>query len=84
VAEKITAPETKAENDQDTNVKEIFIPRKTEKETLQNLGKLLKKHPGKIKVAVLIPNGGKPERMVLPYGVDWTENLEKEIQKILG
>jgi len=44
----------------------------------------LKAHPGETAVAVLIPNGGKPERMMLPYGVEWTEDLEKEIQQILG
>ncbi|MFH2118720.1 MAG: DNA polymerase III subunit alpha [Candidatus Paceibacterota bacterium] len=84
VAEKISAPETSADNIPRDNVKEIFIPRKTEKKTLQNLGEFLKKHPGKIRVAVLIPNGGKPERIMLPYGVKWSEDLEKEIQQILG
>ena len=82
VAEKVSAPtETSTKAD---NAKEIFIPRKTEQSTLKKLGDYLKKHPGKTRVAVLIPNGGKPERMLLPYGVEWNEQLEKEVQKILG
>jgi len=84
IAEKISAPKDVIDNNHNGSIKEIFIPRKTEKKTLQNLGEFLKKHPGEIKVAVLIPNGGKPERMVLPYGVEWTEELEKKIQQILG
>jgi DNA polymerase-3 subunit alpha len=84
VADKISAPETVPEKDQSLNAKEIFIPRKTEKTTLQELGTFLKGHPGKTQVAVLIPNGGKPERMLLPYSVAWSEELETEIQKILG
>lgn len=63
--------------------KEIFVPRKTSKETMQALGKLLKSQPGSQSVVVLIPNGAKPQRMLLPYGVNWTEDLEKKINKLL-
>ncbi len=63
---------------------EVFIPRKTSKDTLQDLGKLLKSRPGDESVVILIPNGGEPQRMVLPYGVEWNEKLEKEIQKLLS
>jgi len=84
VAEKISTPAENTNNNHRDNAKEIFIPRKTEKKTLQNLGNLLKKYPGKMRVAVLIPNGGKPERIMLPYGVKWSEDLEKEIQNILS
>ncbi len=83
VAEKVSAPSADESRPIADNAKEIFIPRKTEKDTLKKLGQLLKKHPGDTKVAVLIPNGGKPERMVLPYGVAWDDKLEKEVQKVL-
>lgn len=63
--------------------KEIFVPRKTSKDTLQELGKLLKAHPGSQSVIVLIPNGAQPQKMLLPYGVNWTQQLEKEITKLL-
>jgi DNA polymerase-3 subunit alpha len=84
IAEKISVPENMPAQTPQTNAKEIFIPRKTEKTTLQKLGTFLKEHPGKTAVAVLIPNGAKPERLLLPYKVAWSDNLEKEIQTILG
>jgi DNA polymerase-3 subunit alpha len=84
IAEKVSAPEQSENNSPQDNAKEIFIPRKTDKKTLKKLGDYLKENQGNTRVAVLIPNGGKPERMVLPYGVEWNEQLEKEVQKILS
>jgi DNA polymerase-3 subunit alpha len=84
LAEKVTPAQTDQEAPENLNAKEIFIPRKTEKSTLKKLGNFLKAHPGETAVAVLIPNGGRPERMNLPYGVAWSEELEKEIQAILS
>jgi DNA polymerase III subunit alpha len=63
--------------------KEIFVPRKTSKETLQKLGELLKAHKGSQSVIVLIPNGSKPQKMLLPYGVEWNSKLEKKISALL-
>lgn len=85
IAEAVSSPDTAELNHTAAGVhKEIFIPRKTSPETLQELGKLLKSKPGSESVVVLIPNGGKPERMVLPYGVNWNKKLEKEIAKLLN
>ncbi|MCB9802101.1 MAG: DNA polymerase III subunit alpha [Pseudomonadales bacterium] len=64
--------------------KEIFIPRKTPQETLTKLGALLKSHPGKHSVVILLPGEGKQQRMVLPYTVEWSKQLEKQIAKLLG
>jgi len=64
--------------------KEIFVPRKTSKETLQKLGSLLKAHKGSQTVIVLIPNGAKPQKMLLPYGVAWDSELEKKIVALLN
>lgn len=84
VVEKLSVPdELAAEHEASEAHKEIFIPRKTSKETLQELGKLLKAHPGDESVVVLIPNGGKPQRMVLPYGVAWSAELEKKVGQML-
>ncbi|MCB9812772.1 MAG: DNA polymerase III subunit alpha [Pseudomonadales bacterium] len=63
--------------------KEIFVPRKTSKETLKKLGDLLKSQQGSQSVIVLIPNGSKPQKMLLPYGVNWSPELEKKIANIL-
>lgn len=85
LVEKVATPkQTEIEYEKNKNYKEIFIPRKTGKDTLQKLGKLLKSHPGNQKVVVLIPNGSEPEKMVLPYGVEWNEELEKAIEVVLG
>lgn len=63
---------------------QVFIPRKTPPAKLQDLGKLLKAHPGGESVVILIPTGGDPERLVLPYGVAWSEQLAQEIQNVLA
>ena len=85
IAERITIPQesllSQLENEQ---VSEIFIPRKTSKTTMETLGKLLKEKPGNDKVVILIPNGGKPKKMLLPYTVAWSKQLETEIKKLLG
>ncbi|MBP9819472.1 DNA polymerase III subunit alpha, partial [Candidatus Woesebacteria bacterium] len=85
IAEKIMAPTQNELVDEVSAIhKEIFVPRKTTKEQLQELGKVLKAHPGDQSVVVLIPNGVKPQRMLLPYGVDWTKEIEAEIGQLLG
>ncbi len=80
VAEKITIPE---ENWVSTTAAEkyheLFIPRKTSPETLQEIGKILKSKPGNEKVMIIIPNGGDPKKMLLPYGIAWSENLKETI-----
>jgi len=84
IAEKVTVPkEEEVEFATDTLAQEIFIPRKTSKETLQKLGKLLKANPGKTNIVIIIPNGGKPERMKLPYGVEWNKTLEEKVAELL-
>lgn len=85
IVEKVSLPK-EAEGGLETHTAdhEIFIPRHTKKETLGELGKLLKSKPGNESVVVLIPNGGQPQRMLLPYGVEWSKNLEEEVNKILA
>lgn len=85
IADKITQPRNLGSNEALNNsAHEIFVPRKTDKQVLQDLGKLLKANKGKDKVVVLIPNGAKPKRMVLPYGVKWNEKLEVQVKKLLS
>lgn len=62
---------------------EVFIPRGTDPKKLQEVGKLLKSKPGNERVVVIIPNGGDPKRMFLPYGVAWNQELELAIAKII-
>ena len=85
IVEKIINPtQLSIQQTQTDNAHEIFIPRKTDKTVLKQLGEMLKKHPGDNKVVVLIPNGEQPKKMLLPYGVKWNPNLEKEIQDLLN
>ena len=52
-------------------------------ETLEKLGTLLKSHPGKDKITIVIPNGAKPHLMNLPYGVAWDDDLKAEVEDLL-
>lgn len=85
LAEKISIPsQTDLEYSSAESSREIFIPRNTTKATLQQLGTLLKSKPGKEKVVVIIPNGSVPEKMVLPYTIEWTPELETAIKDLLA
>jgi len=85
IAEKIIIPkDEEVEFAKDQDYKEIFVPRKTSPETLKKLGTLLKANLGQEKVVIIIPNGAKAERIILPYKVNYNEELIKEIEKILA
>jgi len=66
------------------NAHEIFIPRKTSRETLETLGKILKAQPGKDQVIIVIPNGGKPRRLKLPYTVNVSTKLLASVETLLN
>ncbi len=85
IVEKITIPEENlvAKMD-DGKTHEVFIPRKTSQETLVEVGKLLKATPGNEHVIILIPNGGSPKRMALPYGIAWSEELKQKVDELLA
>ncbi len=85
IVEKVSVPkQEEVEYENTKNAQEIFIPRKTTKETLQKLGQLLKANPGQENIVIIIPNGGKPEKMRLPYGVAWSEELAKKVAEVLN
>ena len=84
LVEKVSVPsQTDLEYSTAEQSKEIFIPRNTDKATLQKLGALLKSRPGKEKVVIIIPNGSVPEKLLLPYTVGWTDQLVAEIKQLL-
>lgn len=85
IAEKIIIPDDAILSSIPEDEKhEIFIPRKTSPDTLQSLGKLLKAHSGKDRILIIIPNGSQPKKMLLPYGVEWTQDLAVEIESLLN
>lgn len=83
IAEKISLPKTNLPQEIQGDHQEIFVPRKTSKETLTKLGKLLKANLGETKIVIIIPNGGKAEKINLPYQVNWDESLAKKIEELL-
>ncbi len=84
IAEKIIIPSESLLSSIPDEIKhEIFVPRKTSQQTLQKLGKLLKKNSGQERVIVIIPNGSQPKRMLLPYGVNWNKELETKVSQLL-
>jgi DNA polymerase III subunit alpha len=84
MVEKVLTPEdVHAANIYD-NAKEIFIPRNTAKEKLQELGTMLKAHPGSDPVVILIPNGATPKRLTLPYTVAWSDELQAKVAELIG
>lgn len=85
MVEKVTIPEENLVNLAGSEKHhELFIPRKTDQSVLQKVGKVLKSRPGSDRIVVVIPNGGEPKRMLLPYGVAWTDDLKAEINKLLS
>ncbi len=84
IAEKIIIPkDEEVEFAKDHDYQEIFVPRKTTPDTLKKLGTLLKANLGNEKIVIVIPNGAKPERIVLPYKVNYNESLIKKIEELL-
>lgn len=85
MVEKITAPdELNLEHLQSGIHEEIYVPRKTSKETLTELGTLLKANPGDQSIVIVIPNGGQPKKLKLPYGVNWSKTLEEAVKQLLS
>jgi DNA polymerase-3 subunit alpha len=84
LVEKVTIPsEMQLEHAAAAHHHQVFVPRKTTREKLKELGALLKNNPGDQSVVVLIPNGGEPQKMLLPYGVAWSDALAKQIEELL-
>ncbi len=64
---------------------EIMVPNGCKTEVLQQVNKTLRSYPGKLKVAILLPNGGNNlRRMDLPFGVNMEPIMVDEIEGLLG
>ncbi len=62
---------------------EIDIPRGTPKDILVEINQLLKASPGSDTVVILIPNGGQPKRITLPFTVKYNAKLSEKIGRLL-
>jgi len=63
---------------------EILVPKGAGVEILQQINRTLRDFPGDVTVSILLPNGGSPKRMVLPFSIDPDQTLEGEIKNLLG
>ena len=64
---------------------EIYVPKGTEVQILQNVNRTLRNYPGSIPVSLLLPNGGTElRRLELPFTVNPEQDLEIEIKEMLG
>ena len=63
---------------------EINIPNGTSVTVLQTVNKTLRRYPGSIPVALLLPSNGEMRRMNLPFGINPVTSLEEEINNLLG
>lgn len=63
---------------------EISVPTGTDIQVLQKINRTLREFPGDIQVSILLPNGGSPKRMILPFSVNPDTSLELEIKELLG
>lgn len=63
---------------------EIDIPRGVAKEILVEINSLLKQTPGHDHVTIVIPNGGEPKRILLPFTVKYTPALVNKVNRLLA
>ena len=64
-------------------IHEIFIKNGTPTDRLEKVSQLLKKNPGDHEVIIAIESGNNLKKIVLPYKVDYTPELEHEVEKTL-
>ena len=63
---------------------EINLPNRISSRKLVELNKVLKQNQGKDKIAlVFVDNFGKNRRMVLPFGVNYNDEIKKKIKEII-
>lgn len=84
IAERISFPSMESLGlEEMSGAKEIFIPRYVNPEVLKKLGQYLKSLSGNDRVLILVPDGQKMKKMLLPYTVAWSKEVENEVKKIL-
>lgn len=62
----------------------INIPRGTDKPTLLELNKLLQHNKGQDNLTLIFQNGHGTRELNLPYGVNYTKDLQAKIQQLLN
>lgn len=62
----------------------ITIPESATETDLTALKLLLSKNRGHTETYVLLPNGGEPKRVKMPFGIDFSDDLMAEINSLLS
>ncbi|HLD11530.1 MAG TPA: OB-fold nucleic acid binding domain-containing protein, partial [Patescibacteria group bacterium] len=63
---------------------EIKVPKGTPVELLKDVNTIFRENPGKDTIVIIVENGGGViKRLVLPYGVNYTVNLARQIASLL-
>lgn len=62
---------------------EIDIPRGTPTEILKQINSVLKSSHGPDQITIVVPNGGEPKRITLPFTVKYTPTLAQKIDRLL-
>jgi DNA polymerase-3 subunit alpha len=63
---------------------QIIIPRGISKETLTQVGVVLKENPGSQRAQVIIPNGGNDKILDLPYTINYSDVVKRKINILLN
>ncbi|KKS94910.1 MAG: polymerase III, alpha subunit protein [Candidatus Collierbacteria bacterium GW2011_GWC2_43_12] len=64
-------------------VHEIFIKSGTPKDAMQKVSDLLKSHPGEHEIIVVIESANNIKKITLPYKIDYTKDLARQVEKTL-
>jgi len=64
-------------------IHEIFIKNGTPKDRMEKVSELLKTHPGDHEITITIESGNNLKKITLPYKVDFTPELETQVEKTL-
>jgi DNA polymerase-3 subunit alpha len=65
-------------------IHEIFVKNGTPKEKLEKISQLLKANLGDHEIIIAIESGNNLKKIVLPYKVDYTPELEQKVEKTLA
>ncbi|MDO8429172.1 MAG: DNA polymerase III subunit alpha, partial [Candidatus Daviesbacteria bacterium] len=64
---------------------EIHVPKDSGVDILQKVNKTLREYPGKVKVSILLPNGGNNlKKLDLPFGIKVDPSLVSQLETLLG
>lgn len=64
-------------------IHEVFIKSGTPREVMEKVSQMLKSAPGEHEVIIAVESGNNLKKITLPYKINFTEKLEKEVDKTL-